>query len=321
MSNSKLKLGVLLPTRGLVMRDEQPQNANLVLEMAQRAEAAGLDSVWVGDSLTAKPRMEPLTTLAAIATQTERVRLGTAVLLGALRHPVLLAQMVGTLDLISGGRTVLAVGAGGAFNESQQREWRVAGVNPRQRGRRLEEVMQVVKALGTGHLESHQGRHFQLEDLQMRPVPVQKGGVPILFACHLRAKREAQFKRAARLGEGFISISEPPSEFAEVGHRVARYAAEYGRDADTMERVFYMTVNLNPDSAEAEREADRWIRLYYGVNIWRDLWGPWGPTQGLTDAIRAYEAAGATTVIVRFASFTPLQQFQTFVDDVLPQLH
>lgn len=320
MINSKLKLGVLLPTRGLVMREEQPQNANLVLEMAQRAEAAGLDSVWVGDSLTAKPRLEPLTTLAAIATQTQRVRLGTAVLLGALRHPVLLAQMVGTLDLISEGRTVLAVGAGGAFNEAQQREWQIAGVDPSQRGRRLEEVMQVVKALGTGHLESHNGRHFQLEDLQMRPVPVQEGGVPILFACHLRAKREAQFRRAAKLGDGFISISEPPSEFAEVGRRVAKYAAEYGRDAAEMERVFYMTVNLNDDPAEAEREADQWIRLYYSVNIWRELWGPWGPSEGLADAIRAYEAAGATTVIVRFASFSPLQQFQTFVDEVLPQL-
>ncbi len=320
MTESSLKLGVLLPTRGLVMREEQQENANLMLEMARRAEAAGLDSVWVGDSLTAKPRLEPLTTLAAIATQTERVRLGTAVLLGALRHPVLLAQMVGTLDLLSGGRTVLAVGAGGAFNEAQQREWRIAGVDPRRRGRRLEEVMQVVKALGTGHLESHQGRHFQLEDLQMRPVSVQDGGVPVLFACHLRAKRVAQFKRAARLGDGFISISEPPSEFAEVGRRVAAYAEEYGRDAAQMERVFYMTVNLNSDPAEAEREADRWVRLYYGVNIWRELWGPWGPPDKLAESIRAYEAAGATTVIVRFASFSPLEQFQTFLDEVLPQL-
>ena len=157
--------------------------------------------------------------------------------------------------------------------------------------------MQVVKALGTGHLESHQGRHFQLENVSMRPVPVQEGGVPVLFACHLRAKREAQFRRAARLGDGFISISEPPSEFAEVGRRVAKHAAELGRDPAEMERVFYMTVNLNTDATEAEREADKFIRLYYGVNIWRDLWGPWGPPERLAESIRAYEAAGATTVI------------------------
>ena len=319
MTATPLKLGVLLPTRALVMRDEPPKDANPVLEMALRAEAAGLDSVWVGDSLSAKPRMEPLTTLAALATHTQRVRLGTAVLLGALRHPVLLAQMVGTLDLLSQGRAVLAVGAGGAFNEAQKQELRIAGVDPRQRGRRLEEVVQVLKALGTGHLESHQGRHFQLENVSMRPLPVQKGGVPVLFACHLRAKREAQFRRAARLGDGFISISEPPSEFAEVGRRVAKHAAEFGRDPAAMERVFYLTTNLNTNPAEAEREADEFIRLYYGVNIWRDLWGPWGPPERLAESIRAYESAGATTVIVRFASFRPLEQFQTFVDKVLPQ--
>ena len=319
MTTKQLKLGVLLPTRGLVMREEQPQDANLVLEMALRAEAAGLDSVWVGDSLTAKPRMEPITTLAALATRTHRVRLGTAVLLGALRHPALLAQMVGSLDLLSKGRAILAVGAGGAFNEAQKQEWRIAGVDPRGRGRRLEEVVQAVKALGTGHVESYQGRYFQLEDVAMRPVPVQEGGVPVLFACHLRAKREAQFRRAARLGDGFISISEPPSEFSEVGRRVAKYASALGRDPAEMERVFYMTVNVNADAAEAEREADQWIRLYYGVNIWRKLWGPWGPAERVAESIRAYQAAGATTVIVRFASFSPLEQFETFLETVLPQ--
>ena len=180
--------------------------------------------------------------------------------------------------------------------------------------------MEIVKTLGTGHLESFQGNHFQLEDVSMRPVPVQPNGVPILFACHLRAKREAQFRRAARLGDGIISISEPPSEFAEVGRRVAKYAAEFGRDPDQIQRVFYMTTNINADPAEAAKEADQWIRLYYGVNIWRELWGPWGPAEGLADSIRAYADEGATTVIVRFASFNPIAQFQTFLDEVLPRL-
>ena len=88
---SKVKLGVLLPTRGLLLADSQAHDAGLVLEMAKQVESAGLDSVWVGDSLTAKPRLEPLSTLAAIAACTQRVRLGTAVLLAALRHPLLLA--------------------------------------------------------------------------------------------------------------------------------------------------------------------------------------------------------------------------------------
>ena len=95
MTEASVKLGILLPTRGLLLGDEVPSNADLVLRLAQRVEEAGLDSVWVGDSLTAKPRLEPLSALAAIAARTNRVRLGTAVLLMALRHPLLLAQNLG----------------------------------------------------------------------------------------------------------------------------------------------------------------------------------------------------------------------------------
>ena len=77
-----------LPTRGLLLAEERPQSADRIIDLACRAEEAGLDSVWVGDSLTAKPRLEPLTALAAVAARTNRVRLGTSVLLMALRHPV-----------------------------------------------------------------------------------------------------------------------------------------------------------------------------------------------------------------------------------------
>ena len=115
---AKVKIGILLPTRGLLIGDNPPEHADLILEMARRVEAAGLDSVWVGDSLTAKPRLEPLAMLAAIAANTKRVRLGTAVLLAPLRHPVLLAQTLATLDLLSKGRTIIGAGVGGAFNDT-----------------------------------------------------------------------------------------------------------------------------------------------------------------------------------------------------------
>ncbi len=320
MGGHGVKLGVLLPTRGLIMAHSAPTNADLILKMAHMAEESGLDSVWVGDSLTAKPRLEPLTTLAAVAARTQRVRLGTAVLLAALRHPVLLAQMMGTLDLISGGRTVLAVGAGGAFNREQKQEWEVAGVKASQRGRRLEEVVEIMKRLGTEHTVSFQGRHFQMEEVSLEPRPVQPGGVPVLFACHLRAQREVQFQRAARLGDGYISISETPQDFAEVGRRIKKYAEEYGRDLHRMERVFYMTVNLNRDLKKAQEEADQYLKMYYGINMWQDLWGPWGPPERLVESIQQYAEAGATTVIVRFASFDPMGQFDTFLEEVVSRI-
>src|SRR5881394_24346 len=102
------QFGVLIPTREAIMSG-RPETGPL-LAMAERAEAAGFDSVWIGDSLTARPRHEPLTLMAAIAARTRRVRLGTGVLLPALRNPVVLAHVVGTLDRIAEGRVILGVG-------------------------------------------------------------------------------------------------------------------------------------------------------------------------------------------------------------------
>src|SRR3990167_2895159 len=96
------EFGVLLPTREAVMSG-RPETAPL-LSMAERAGPAGFASVWIGASLTARPRHEPLTLLAAVAARTRRVRLGTGVLLPALRHPVVLAHVVGTLDRVAEGR-------------------------------------------------------------------------------------------------------------------------------------------------------------------------------------------------------------------------
>ena len=97
MSPRKTKLGILLPTRGLLLKNQQPTSIERLIGLAELVEQSGLDGVWVGDSLVAKPRMEPLAVLSALAVRTSRVRLGTAVLLPALRHPVLLAQTLGTL--------------------------------------------------------------------------------------------------------------------------------------------------------------------------------------------------------------------------------
>ena len=100
--------GFLLPTREMVMNHEVP-NFSQILELAEHAEALGFDSVWVGDSVLARPRFEALTTLAAVAARTQRVRLGTGVLLPMLRHPVLLANEVASLDHVANGRLILGV--------------------------------------------------------------------------------------------------------------------------------------------------------------------------------------------------------------------
>lgn len=324
----KTQLGCLLPTRGLLLEDRKPTDAESVLRLAAWAEEAGLDSVWVGDSLTAKPRLEAMTTLAAIAARTDRVRLGTAVMLMSLRHPVLLAQMMGTVDLISGGRLQLGVGVGGAFNAMQQAEWRNAQVNQRTRAPRLEEIMQVIKGLNTGEPFSFEGKHFELDEVVMEPTPVQPNGVPVYLGVHWHgrgdgqgAQRERQARRAARLADGIISISATPDEFVELNETVDGYCAEYGREPDDMSSVMYMTVNLDEDVNRAEAEAEDWLMGYYGANIWGDRWGPFGDAERVRDRMHAYAEAGADQIVVRFATYRQEEQMQTFLEQVAPDFN
>src|SRR5262249_11104096 len=119
------RIGYLLPTREQVM-EGRPAAAPL-LALAERAEGLGFDSIWVGASLLARPRHAPLTLLAAVAARTRRAELGTAVLLPALRNPVVLAQQIATLDQISQGRYILGVGIA-SDNPPIRAEFVAAGV-------------------------------------------------------------------------------------------------------------------------------------------------------------------------------------------------
>ena len=258
--------------------------------------------------------------MGAIAARTNRVRLGTAVLLGALRHPVLLAQAVGTLDLISKGRAVLALGVGGAYNDEQRKEWASVGVQPNQRAGRLEELVEILSNLTKGNVVNYEGKHFQIKSVTVQPNAANRGGVPILLACHLKAGRDVQFERVARFGEGFISISETPDDFSKVAKKVKMQAQKAGRDFDSMEAVFYMTININQNERIAKEEADRFLKKYYGINIWNDIWGPFGPPEQIVRSILSYASSGAKTIVVRFASFDQRGQLDTFLRKIVPEL-
>ena len=316
-----MKIGILLPTRRIVMEGADPRQFDEIIRLAQTAESAGLDSVWVGDSLTAKPRLEPLTALAAVSARTERVRLGTAVMLAALRHPVHLAHQAATLDFISGGRLILGAGVGGAFNDAQRGEWKAAGVDARTRASRFEEILAAVRALTAGEPVADAGRHFDLRGVSIAPRSPQARGVPFLVAAHWRAGRDAQFRRAASLGAGVISISDYPDEYAQALAATRRHAQRAGRNPDSMEAAFYMTVNISDDQDEAAAEADRFLNLYYGMNIWGDRWGPYGPAETVAARIRDYQRAGAETAIIRFAAFNQRAQLERFLRDILPRLN
>src|SRR3989441_466405 len=171
-----VEFGVLLPTREAVMSG-RPETAPL-LAIAERAEGAGFDSVWIGDSLTARPRHEPLTLLAAVAARTRRVRLGTGVLLPAVRNPVVLAHVVGTLDRIAEGRVLLGVGIA-ADAPAIRKEFAAAGVPWDRRVGRFLETIEICRALWRQEGASFSGKHFTLQDVTVEPKPHRAGGPPI----------------------------------------------------------------------------------------------------------------------------------------------
>jgi alkanesulfonate monooxygenase SsuD/methylene tetrahydromethanopterin reductase-like flavin-dependent oxidoreductase (luciferase family) len=319
---AETKLGLLLGTRGLLLRSQRegtPLDPAPVLELAERAEAAGLDSVWVGDSLVSKPRLEPVAMLAAIAARTKRVKLGTAVLLPALRPVVPLAHSLATVDVLSGGRALIAAGVGGAFNADQQQDWAAAGVDKATRAGRLTEMVQVMKRLWTGEPVTFHGRHFTLDDITLLPRPIQPGGVPLLLATHYKTGSEAQARRAARYADGVMGITDSPEQYAQMWEAVAGFAREEGRDPESMERAYYMTVHIGDDRAAAKAEGEEFLMGYYKVNHWGGNWGPWGPPDEVAERMLAFVRAGVGHLVVRFAAWDQPAQWARFEAEVLPR--
>ncbi|MEA2808168.1 MAG: hypothetical protein QOJ17_2309, partial [Rhodospirillaceae bacterium] len=180
------RLGYLLPTRERIMGG-QPETASL-LALAERAEALGFDSIWVGDSLLARPRHDALTLLTAVAARTRKVELGTAVLLPALRNPVVLAHQLATLDRIAEGRLILGVGIASDWPNIRA-EFEAAGVPFDKRVGRLIEGLALCRALWTGKPVDWDGR-WKVERGVLGPVPHRPGGPPLWIGGSLPASLE-----------------------------------------------------------------------------------------------------------------------------------
>ncbi len=189
------KLGYLLPTRERIMEGEPTTGA--MLDLAARAEALGYDSIWVGDSLLARPRHEPLTLLAGVAGRVPRVMLGTAVLLPALRNPVLLAHQVATLDQVSEGRFILGVGIARDV-PNVRAEFAAAGVPFEKRVGRMMEGLRLCRALWTGEPVEWDGR-WPVHGSVLAPTPYRAGGPPIWIGGNTSASLQRVGKIVRRL--------------------------------------------------------------------------------------------------------------------------
>ena len=310
-----VQLGVLLPTREGVMSG-RPEAAPL-LTMAERAEAAGFDSVWIGDSLTARPRHEPLTLMAAVAARTKRVRVGTAVLLPALRNPVVLAHVIGTLDRVAEGRVILGVGIA-ADTPAIRREFAAAGVPFEKRVGRFLETLEICQALWTRDHVSFGGKHFTLDDVTMEPKPHRPGGPPIWIG----GSGPTAFREAARF-DAWYPTGPNVEFFAEHFPQIQAAARVAGRSADAVGGAAYVTLALDDDRAAAEQRLNQFMETYYAapakVILARQA-AYAGPVDGCVAWLQRWVDAGAHHISLRFAGGDQLKQVDEAAARLLPRL-
>ena len=312
-------MGVLLPTRGVLVyaKGGRPR-VELNWQMAETAERIGYASVWVGDSITSKPRLEPMAVMAALAARTHRVKIGTAVMLNALRHPVHLAHSIATIDNISDGRIILGLGAGRSNNQMFVDEHAAVGVPIEERAARMEESIDVLRKLWTEDDVSNPDGFYPLSGMTLEPRPVQQP-VPIWLSSNWVQRG---LKRVAAQGDGWITNVPSTEMFTKCWDRIEEKGQELSRDVSRIPRALYISVNLN-DEDEALAEGDGFMRSYYGIPyevVSKQLLCVFGPAQKAIDVIKRYKEAGANYFIVRFASPNQMQQLEKFTELVVPSL-
>jgi alkanesulfonate monooxygenase SsuD/methylene tetrahydromethanopterin reductase-like flavin-dependent oxidoreductase (luciferase family) len=311
--------GYLLPTRGVVVQAKgAAPDTKPIFTLASTAESLGMDSVWLGDSVLAKPRLESFTTWAAILSATKRVQVGTAVLLAALRHPVMLAQSLATFDCMFPGRVLSGLGVG---RPDLKIEFETLGVPLNERARRFSETVEIVKLLMQKPKASYSGKHFSLKDIVLEPRPVTPGGPPIWISSNLV---DSGLRRVARFADGWITNSITVDIYRQCWERIMDYAEEATR-AETVAHIpqcLYVTMNINPDGNKAEKECGDFLSKYYHKpfeEIRKQLLVIVGDGARVEDQLRAYADAGASVFVVRFAGGSQEEQLENFVSELFPR--
>jgi alkanesulfonate monooxygenase SsuD/methylene tetrahydromethanopterin reductase-like flavin-dependent oxidoreductase (luciferase family) len=261
-----------------------------------------------------------MTTLAYLAGITRRVRLGTAVLLPALRHPVVLAHEIANVDQISRGRVVLGLGVGWSL-PSAEREWAACGADHKRRVRRLEQHIRIWRKLWRGDPVTLQEDDVELIDHTIGPLPWTEEGPPVWITAGNRGEMlSASFDRFGRLGDGIITTYLHAAECRTVRELGAAALARHGRKLRDFPICVYTTVRMEDDVETAERVTEQFLATYYGGGVHsRGLMGL-GPPEAVVESLRQYAEAGVTDLCIRFVGDDQLVQLERFTDEVLPHL-
>lgn len=219
-----MKLGICLPHYG------RPIEPSRLVQLAARAEEVGLDSVWVTDHVIV-PRdvsliyrsdmLDPLAVLPWLAGVTERIALGTSVIVLPYRSPLPVAKLLASVDVLSGGRLIVGVAVGWV-----EGEFEALGIPFRERGRRTDEAIELFRAVWTQEYPEIKTATHRLSGMKASPMPLQKPRPPILVG----GASDAAMRRAARLGDGWHASGMTPAVFRAGALAVANHWKDQGRE-------------------------------------------------------------------------------------------
>jgi probable F420-dependent oxidoreductase len=263
-------------------------NPAFFLEVALEAERLGYESFWMPEHLVfpkdmtgsphpgdehppvppSTPVFDAFAYLCFLAGQTSRIRLGTNIYLLGLRHPFSAARSVQTLDIVSGGRAEVGIGAGWLRSE-----WRAAGLDPSTRGRRLDEAIGVCKRLWTEESVEHHGEFFDFEAVMFEPKPIQKPWPPL----HVGGESEAALRRAARLGDGWYGLVHTVDSARQRVSRLRDLRADAGREREALEITIGGQVESRDD-----------VKRFEDAGVDRLVVTPWRRSREAVDGLRRF---------------------------------
>ncbi len=315
-----MQIGLLLHTRQLIRTEDASKSFGHLWADAEQAEEFGFDHIWLGDSVTVldKARGDCLTTMAALAARTSKIRLGIVPMLPALRNPVLLAHALATIDVISNGRIILGVSVG-PVRDYIQRQFAACGVPPQEKAGRLSETIEIMRRLWSETKIDYEGRYFKLHDVGILPRPAQQPGIPIWIVAD---RNDTGFKRVARLGDGWVTLAPTLERFTGARAKIAEHAESYGRVGKLRETALYVTFNISDDAEKAKVAGWQWMEKFFGVPRTKlgHFFTIFATPEECVGLLKGYIDAGLTTIIARIASDDVPGQARMLLNEIKPQL-
>lgn len=314
--------GFIIPQRGVLfgLGALRP-----LLELSKQVDESRLfDTVWVGDSLTAKLRPESLTCLGALAGMTENVRLAVGCM-GSfpLRDPAVFAMQWATLDQIAEGRTLLSVCTGIQLDGGSASEGdNFGGIRNADRAALMEENLEICRKLWTGDEVNYHGRFHEYQKLRISPTPVQNP-VPVWITANPRPSKyyEKVLRRIARTSDGFMTVYSGSETFASLLGSLGEALDEAGKPRDSFPIAIYHNINIGDNRPACLRATKEFTDRYYlpgHLDPWLDNMTVAGSVSECVDQLVSLSSESIDHIALRITSFDQADQLKILIGDVLP---